>query len=288
MDRMPRPRALLVSLLVVCGLGLLLATTLAWGPPLRASDPTPATGLPTTGEGPIQATVLRVGDGDSIQVRIGGDKRTVRLACIDAPELDQPPWGAASRDYLKQRLRPGTPVQLWPKAIDRYGRLVAEVIGELNLNLVLVEDGQAFVYPKHVHQCDAAEYRQAEYRASRHRYGVWQPAGGIQRPWEHRQQQRLQPSHRPRPALAPKPSWRSDWPAPAPSGAGNPAPERQSGTPQLDTPHTPTPAATLRFQGPRPPKPAAPAGSKPASTPSNPATLAGPTPPRSTPSQPPP
>jgi len=191
---MPRPRGWLVSLLLVSSLGLLLAAVLVWGPPLRASDPNPATGSPTPGEGPIQATVLRVGDGDSIQVQISNQRRKVRLACIDAPELDQPPWGVASRNYLKQRLRPGTTVQLWPKAIDRYGRLVADVIGELNINLVLVEDGQAFVYPKHVHQCDAAQYRQAEYRASRHRYGVWQPPGGIQRPWEHRQQERLHPS----------------------------------------------------------------------------------------------
>jgi endonuclease YncB( thermonuclease family) len=32
------------------------------------------------------------------------------------------------------------------KTTDRYGRLVAEVFKDININLVLVEDGQAFVY----------------------------------------------------------------------------------------------------------------------------------------------
>jgi hypothetical protein len=114
----------------------------------------------------------------------------VRLACIDAPEMAQAPYGAQSRAYLQTRLRIGTPVTLLPQTFDRYGRTVAEVIGEVNLNLAMVEDGQAFAYRQYLSQCNAQEYLDAEYRASRHRFGVWQVPGGITRPWDFRRARR--------------------------------------------------------------------------------------------------
>jgi len=134
----------------------------------------------------LRAVVLSIGDGDSIRVRQGSRTLTVRLACIDAPEIAQTPYGVASRRYLQQRLRVGQEVTLQPKTIDRYGRTVAEVIGEININLVMVEDGQAFAYRRYLDACDAREYLEAEFRASRHRYGVWQVEGGVTRPWDFR------------------------------------------------------------------------------------------------------
>ncbi|WP_233130298.1 thermonuclease family protein [Synechococcus sp. 1G10] len=134
--------------------------------------------------GPLQsATVLSIGDGDTIRVLDGSKRISVRLACIDAPELAQAPYGEQARRYLQSRLRISSNVRLIPKAIDRYGRTVAEVIGAVNLNLAMVEDGQAFAYRKHLGQCDSREYLDAEFRASRRRYGVWQVPGGITRPW---------------------------------------------------------------------------------------------------------
>ncbi|WP_233130266.1 thermonuclease family protein [Synechococcus sp. 1G10] len=63
---------------------------------------------------------------------------------------------------------------------------MAEVIGVVNLNLAMVEDGQAFVYRKYLCQCDSKKYLDAEARASRRRVGVWQMSGGITRPWDFR------------------------------------------------------------------------------------------------------
>jgi len=133
-----------------------------------------------------RATVLSIGDGDTIRVQQGQQRITVRLACIDAPEMAQAPYGAQARSYLQTRLRVGSTVTLQPKTVDRYGRTVAEVIGEINLGLAMVEDGKAFAYRKYLAQCDAREYLEAEFRASRHRYGVWQVPGGITRPWDFR------------------------------------------------------------------------------------------------------
>ncbi len=54
----------------------------------------------SAGQG-ISATVLSIGDGDTIRVRQGGKVITVRLACIDAPETAQNPYGQQVRRYLQ-------------------------------------------------------------------------------------------------------------------------------------------------------------------------------------------
>ena len=138
----------------------------------------------------LSATVLSIGDGDTIRVRQSGRAVTVRLACIDAPETAQSPHGQQARSYLQQRLPVGREVRLEVKTTDRYGRSVAEVISEININLALVEDGQAFAYRQYLSGCDAKEYLDAEYRASRRRYGIWQVEGGIIRPWDFRRGRR--------------------------------------------------------------------------------------------------
>jgi endonuclease YncB( thermonuclease family) len=139
---------------------------------------------------PQQATVLSIGDGDTIRVRQGQRTITVRLACIDAPEMAQQPHGQRARDYLQMRLPVGSPVHLDVKTTDRYGRTVAEVMGQINIGLALVEDGQAFADRQYLDQCQAGEYLDAEYRASRRRHGVWQVPGGITRPWDFRRSPR--------------------------------------------------------------------------------------------------
>ncbi len=144
-------------------------------------------GAPLAG---LLAIVLSVGDGDTLRVRAGAQTLVVRLACIDAPEIDQSPWGAKARAYLQQRLPRGRQVTLVRHGTDRYGRTVAEVITDLNINLVMVEDGQAFAYRQHLASCAAQEYLDAEFRASRRRYGVWQVQGGITRPWTVRRARR--------------------------------------------------------------------------------------------------
>ena len=92
---------------------------------------------------------------------------------------------------MQQRLPIGREVILNIKTTDRYGRTVAEVICKTNINLALVEDGQAFAYRQYLSGCDAKAYLEAEERASRARLGVWQVKGGITRPWDFRRGRRL-------------------------------------------------------------------------------------------------
>ena len=105
------------------------------------------------------ATVLSIGDGDTISVLEQGRKLKVRLACIDAPETAQTPFGVASRNQLKALLPLGSPVSLRVQAVDRYGRTLAELVGKGPINLVMV---------------------QAQ------RLGVWAVPGGIRRPLDFR------------------------------------------------------------------------------------------------------
>ena len=92
----------------------------------------------------LKVEVLSIGDGDTIRVRQGGRAITVRLACIDAPETAQRPYGQQARSTLQQRLPIGREVTLEIKTTDRYGRSVAEVFSDININLAMVEDGQAY------------------------------------------------------------------------------------------------------------------------------------------------
>jgi micrococcal nuclease len=133
------------------------------------------------------ATVLSVGDGDTLRVVDGSKRLTIRMACIDAPETAQRPYGAASRQRLQELAPVGSVVKLRPQAIDKYGRTVAEVFRRgQNTNLAMVSSGQAFAYRKYLSACDGSAYLGAEAAAQRQRIGVWAMPGGIQRPWDWR------------------------------------------------------------------------------------------------------
>lgn len=74
---------------------LALAALLASAPALGDAEAGSQGALAATG-----TTVVSIGDGDTIRVRKAGRLVTVRLACIDAPELAQAPYGAKARRYL--------------------------------------------------------------------------------------------------------------------------------------------------------------------------------------------
>ena len=134
------------------------------------------------------ATVVSVGDGDTIRVSEGSRRITVRLACIDAPESSQRPWGAKSTALLKQLAPVGSEVSLMVQTTDRYGRTVAELFNRRgNVNQLMVEAGKAFAYRRYLRQCDAQKYLQLEAEAKRQGNGVWSVGpSGITRPWDSR------------------------------------------------------------------------------------------------------
>ena len=134
------------------------------------------------------APVVSLGDGDTIRVSERSRRITVRLACIDAPETSQRPWGARSKALLQQLTPVGSEVSLRVQTTDQYGRTVAELLNRRgNVNQLMVGAGQAFAYRRYLRQCDAQRYLQLENEAQRQGIGVWSIGpSGITRPWDYR------------------------------------------------------------------------------------------------------
>ncbi len=134
------------------------------------------------------ATVVSIGDGDTLRIRRSGQVATIRLACVDAPERAQSPWGQQATSRLKQLLPQGRAVQVREIPRDRYGRTVAELyVGKQSINLQMVKDGQAAVYRQYLSGCAATknQYLQAEVQARQKQLGFWNQKSPVM-PWDYR------------------------------------------------------------------------------------------------------
>lgn len=133
---MPRPRCLRLAARVIA-LALLLASVAG------ATAPTPAE---------LEGPVVRVVDGDTIQVRVSSRVETVRYIGVDTPEVRHPTRGVQPGGREATRVN-GTLVrgrrvrlELDVQARDRYGRLLAYVwVGDVMVNAELVRRGYAEV-----------------------------------------------------------------------------------------------------------------------------------------------
>ncbi|MEP1062714.1 MULTISPECIES: thermonuclease family protein [Cyanophyceae] len=140
----------------------------------------------------LTAAVVSVGDGDTLRVQSQGKAMTVRLACVDAAEMKQAPYGQAASQRLKQLLPQGQRISLRVVDVDRYQRTVAEVyVGSTPVNLQMVQEGQAVVYRQYLSGCPGLRNQllQAEQQAKRQRLQFWSQARPVM-PWEYRQRQR--------------------------------------------------------------------------------------------------
>jgi micrococcal nuclease len=136
------------------------------------------------------ARVVRVVDGDTIRVLIGGRERYVRLLGIDTPETHRPGvaiecGGPEASRHLSRLLPPGTVVSLAPDPgqdrVDRYGRLLAYVWlpgGRLaEEEQVTAGWATVYVYGGRPVARDA-QLRRAMGSARAARRGVWGECGG--------------------------------------------------------------------------------------------------------------
>ena len=162
------------------------------------------------------ATVISTGDGDTLRVKTQGKVVTIRMACIDAPETGQRPWGQQSAAKLKQLLPPGKAVQVREIERDRYGRTVAELyLGNQSINLQMVKEGQAVVYRQYLSGCAATQnqFLQAESQAKQKKLGFWNQPKPVM-PWDFRRvgaSASNQPSSS-KPASAPQQNCSSAYP----------------------------------------------------------------------------
>lgn len=175
---------LAASLVLGLGVLFLLATVLLL--------PFPDVNLPFPGiPRPATATVVSVGDGDTLRVDRAGRRLTIRLACIDAPESAQP-GGAESTAYLRQLLPAGQMVGVRQVDIDFFGRTVAELYRNgASVSVAMVQAGHAVVYPRYLDGCPMSRVAllAAEAEAKAARRNFWsQP--NPEMPWDWRRRNR--------------------------------------------------------------------------------------------------
>jgi endonuclease YncB( thermonuclease family) len=131
----------------------------------------------------IIGMVTSVHDGDTVTV--GGEP--IRLASIDAPELDQA-YGPASRAHLAAMVL-GQTVTVTYAEKDRFDRVVGTVFkldcGNVNLNAVL--EGAAWYYEAFRCEIDLQQrqaYAAAQAQARASQKGLW--SADAVAPWLHR------------------------------------------------------------------------------------------------------
>ncbi len=149
--------ARLVGLAAACGALLLSGSA-------GAADPSPV----------LKAKVVKVNDGDSIEVELDSGHARVRMSAIDTPEYDQP-YGAQSSAALKALLPIGSAVELEVVTQDQFKRMVAVVwlvdgARRTNVNETMLRQGQAWAYRRYMRDprfCDI------EQEARSKKLGLW-------------------------------------------------------------------------------------------------------------------
>jgi endonuclease YncB( thermonuclease family) len=158
-------------------------------------DAWPALAMAQVDDAPrLLGKVIRVIDGDSVEVQLDSGPIEVRLHAADAPEYDQPGGRAAVR-ALSTRLKRKTVVSLEPVEQDQYARLVAVVHrDDENVNGWLIRQGHAWAYRQYT--ADERYCRWEDEARATHR-GLWsRPASDWIAPWDWRRRGR-EPSYRP-------------------------------------------------------------------------------------------
>ncbi|HWQ11592.1 MAG TPA: thermonuclease family protein [Roseiflexaceae bacterium] len=151
---------------------------------------------PRRPEGLERAQVLKVIDGDTLDVQLGGQEVRLRLIGLDTPESVDPRqpvecFGVEASNRAKELL--GSQVVLLEAdpgqdERDRFGRLLRFVWledGRL-FNLEMIAQGYAFEYTYANPYKYQAAFRLAEQRARENRLGLWAPTtcNGERRPAE--------------------------------------------------------------------------------------------------------
>lgn len=135
--------------------------------------------------------VVRVVDGDTLEVTYDGETKKVRLLCVDTPESKKSgvavqPYAGEAAEFTSALILNKSVRLVFEKGLnDRYGRLLAHVLLKDGryLNGMLVKNGMARVvtYSPNTRYSDYFHKLQAEAVAARR--GFWElPAG--KRPFE--------------------------------------------------------------------------------------------------------
>ncbi len=129
--------------------------------------------------------VIGVTDGDTIKVLVNKETVKVRLEGIDAPESGQS-YGKKAKEALAEIVA-GKTVTVKKTGTDKYQRTLGIVIvGDVDANAKLVEDGWAWHFKKYNDEERLAKLEDAARKLKR---GLWADEKPLA-PWEYRARQK--------------------------------------------------------------------------------------------------
>ena len=133
----------------------------------------------------LTGKVVRIADGDTVTILVGGNQVRVRLFGIDAPERGQD-YSRKSKEALAELVF-DKEVRVVVHDKDRYGRTVGDIyIGDLLVNEKMIKDGWAWNY---AHYSKSKHYAELEREAREAKRGLWAGKNPIP-PWDYRAQER--------------------------------------------------------------------------------------------------
>ncbi|KAA6446903.1 thermonuclease family protein [Bacillus swezeyi] len=135
----------------------------------------------------IDAHVIHVIDGDTIQVRLANKTEKIRMILVDTPETKHPtkpvqPFGIEAANYTTEQLEgKDVKIELGTKDRDSYNRILAYVYlnsGEM-FNKLLIKKGFARVaiFPPNTKYVD--EFLKIEEEAKSKKVGIWSVDGYV-------------------------------------------------------------------------------------------------------------
>ena len=130
------------------------------------------------------ARALEVYDGDTFKVTMDGEKKTIRLYGIDAPESEQEGHLSAAR-FLR-RLVFGNVLEIKILEKDWTGRfhaIVTRVGNEMSVNAAMVANGYSWVHAQKCNTEVCGEWKALESKARKYKLGVWSGYDLVP-PWE--------------------------------------------------------------------------------------------------------
>jgi len=132
---------------------------------------------PKTESSPELCRVLKIIDGDTIDILYHGQKERIRLLRIDTPERNH--RGHYQAKKALKKLIAGRKVRLEfeiPGKLERggYGRILAYIwVDDVNVNVEMVRLGWSLFWTKYGEGKFAEEFRGAEREASEVNKGLW-------------------------------------------------------------------------------------------------------------------
>lgn len=132
----------------------------------------------------FNAKVIRIIDGDSMEVLYEGQPVKIRLSHIDSPELKKSqPYGKAAKKALSD-LCYGQYVTVQIEKYDRYGRAIAIIVNTNKqiVNQQMIIQGMAWHFKRYSKD---PLYARLEREAKKNKTGLWKDPDAVP-PWEWR------------------------------------------------------------------------------------------------------